>query len=311
MGTLALSGRDKLTLVTSPPIEAFGAWAEQLIAESTGKEGKGILPVDRETLATPEIYGSDRLFVYLRLAGDRTYDEPVQSLKDGGHPVIQINLDDPYDLGGEFFRWEVATAVAGHVLGINPFDQPNVESAKNQTRQMLSVYGKDGALPERKPTLKEDGTTVFSDLKVKSLSEALNRFLDQAEPGDYLSIQAYIKPSEDAWSLLQHMRLKIRDRLGIATTLGYGPRFLHSTGQLHKGDSGRGLFIQIISRGSNDLPVPDEAGSGKSSITFGVLKAAQAMGDRQALLDVGRKVISFELQNDIIGGIKRLNGLLP
>ncbi len=311
MGTLALSGRDKLTLITSPPIEAFGAWAEQLLAESTGKEGKGILPVDGETLAKPETYGPDRLFVYLRLAGDRTYDDAVQSLKDTGHPVIQINLDDPYDLGGEFFRWEIATAVAGHVLGINPFDQPNVESAKDQTRQMLSVYGKDGALPDRKPTLKEEGITVFSDLKVNSLSEALNRFLDQAGPGDYLSVQAYIKPSEDAWSLLQHMRLRIRDRLGIATTLGYGPRFLHSTGQLHKGDSGRGLFIQIISRNSADLPVPDEAGSGKSSITFGVLKAAQAMGDRQALLDVGRKVISFELGDDIIGGINRLNRLLP
>ena len=306
MGTLALAGRDKLTLVTSLPIEPFGAWAEQLLAESTGKEGKGILPVDAETLGTPGIYGPDRLFVYLRLAGDSTYDDEVENLKDSGHPVIQINLDDLYDLGGEFFRWEMATAVVGHVLGINPFDQPNVESAKNQTRQMLAAFTKDGTLPAREPSLEEDGIAVYTELSAGSLAEAVTGFLDQAASGDYVALQAYIKPSEDTWAELQELRLKIRNISGIATTAGYGPRFLHSTGQLHKGDGGRGLFIQITSQGASDLPIPDEAGSEDSSISFGVLKTAQAMGDGQALADSGRRVIRFELGGDVAGGIRKL-----
>ncbi len=310
MGTLALAGRDKLTLITSPPIEAFGAWAEQLLAESTGKEGKGILPVDGETLGAPEIYGSDRLFVYLRLAGDSTYDDAVENLKDNGHPVIQINLDDLYDLGGEFFRWEMATAVAGHVLGINPFDQPNVESAKDQTRQMLSAFTKEGTLPLMEPSLEEDGIAVYTELPVGSLAEAVTGFLDQAAPGDYVALQAYIKPSDNSWAELDNLRSRIRDRSAIATTAGYGPRFLHSTGQLHKGDGGRGLFIQITSQGSSDLPIPDEAGSEDSAMSFGVLKAAQAMGDGQALKDSGRRVIRFELGGDVAGGIRKLSKLV-
>ncbi len=310
MGTLALAGRDKLTLITSPPIEAFGAWAEQLLAESTGKEGKGILPVDGETLGAPEIYGSDRLFVYLRLAGDSTYDDAVENLKDSGHPVIQINLDDLYDLGGEFFRWEMATAVAGHVLGINPFDQPNVESAKDQTRLMLSAFTKEGTLPLMEPSLEEDGIAVYTELPVGSLAEAVTGFLDQAAPGDYVALQAYIKPSDNAWAELDNLRSRIRDRSAIATTAGYGPRFLHSTGQLHKGDGGRGLFIQITSQGSSDLPIPDEAGSEDSAMSFGVLKAAQAMGDGQALKDSGRRVIRFELGGDVAGGIRKLSKLV-
>jgi len=310
MGTLALEGRDKLTLVTSLPIEAFGAWAEQLLAESTGKEGKGILPVDGEILGTPEIYGPDRLFVYLRLAGDSTYDDAVENLKDSGHPVIQINLDDLYDLGGEFFRWEMATAVAGHVLGINPFDQPNVESAKDQTRQMLAAFTKDGTLPAREPSLEDDGIAVYTEISAGSLADAITGFLDQAASGDYVALQAYIKPSEDTWAELQELRLKIRDISGIATTAGYGPRFLHSTGQLHKGDGGRGLFIQITSQGASDLPIPDEAGSEDSSISFGVLKTAQAMGDGQALADSGRRVIRFELGSDVAGGIRKLGRLV-
>jgi len=310
MGTLALAGRDKLTLVTSLPIEPFGAWAEQLLAESTGKEGKGILPVDAETLGTPEKYGSDRLFVYLRLAGDSTYDDAVENLKDSGHPVIQINLDDLYDLGGEFFRWEMATAVAGHILGINPFDQPNVESAKNQTRQMLGAFAKDGTLPAREPSLEEDGIAVYTELPAGSLAETIAGFLEQAASGDYVALQAYIKPSEDTWAELQELRLKIRNISGIATTAGYGPRFLHSTGQLHKGDGGRGLFIQITSQGASDLPIPDEAGSEDSSISFGVLKTAQAMGDGQALADSGRRVIRFELGSDVAGGIRKLGRLV-
>lgn len=310
MGVLSGAGVDKLTILASPAIASFGAWLEQLLAESTGKEGKGILPVEGEAPGELRVYGNDRLFAYLRLEGDRTYDDLVDALAGRGHPVCKINLTDVYDLGGEFFRWEMATAVAGHVMGINPFDQPNVESAKTQARGMLEEYRRTGRLPEIEPLISVDGISVFSDVRGSGMDELTSRFLAQAESGGYVAIQAYINPFTGASAALDRLRLKIRDGLGIATTLGFGPRFLHSTGQLHKGDGGKGLFIQITADDEIDLPIPDEPGGSASSTSFGALKASQALGDRQALLDAGRKVIRFHISGDIAEAINRIADLV-
>jgi hypothetical protein len=248
------------------------------------------------------------LFVYLRLQGDDTYDYLVEDLVNNGHPVFRINLKDIYDLGGEFFRWEMATAVAGHIMGINPFDQPNVESAKIQARRMLDEYRKTGKLPEPEALLETDSITVYSDQVGNEIDEITNGFLSQAGQDDYVAIQAYIYPATGASTALNTLRLKIRDRLKIATTLGFGPRFLHSTGQIHKGDGGRGLFIQITADDALDIPIPDELGSSTSATSFGILKASQALGDRQALLDAGRRVIRFHITGNIIAGINRITG---
>jgi len=292
LGELAKAGRDKVTFAVSPAIASFGDWVEQLIAESTGKEGQGILPVAGEPLGPPQVYGCDRLFAHIRLDGDETHDAAVAALERAGHPVVRLNLHDRYDLGGQFFLWEMATAVAGHRLGINPFDQPNVEAAKVLARKMVAEYTEKGALPpgESSPLT----------------AEAWNEFLAQAQAGDYLALQAYLQPTAETDAALAALRIRLRDHYRLATTVGYGPRFLHSTGQLHKGDAGRGLFIQFTADDPQDAPIPDEAGSPDSTMTFGVLKAAQAMGDRQALLDAGRRVISFHLGNDVVGGLKKL-----
>ena len=313
IGELAKAGRDKLTLITAPAISHFGAWVEQLIAESTGKEGKGILPVDGEHLAAAATYANDRLFVYLRLENDSTHDTALKQLSDAGHPVVQINLLGLYDLGGECFRWEMATAVVGHLLRINPFNQPNVESAKVLARQMVSAYQRKGSLPELTPSLETTGILVYASFSPGSLKEAFNTFLAQANPGDnessgrsYIAVQAYIKPSEDTDAALKELRTELQLKNRMATTLGYGPRFLHSTGQLHKGDGGHGLFIQITADMPEDCPIPDHAGGEGSSISFGTLKMAQALGDRQALIDEGRHVIRFHIINDTVSGIKQL-----
>ena len=312
MGELALSGRNKLTLILSPGISHFGSWVEQLIAESTGKEGKGILPVDGEELLTPDAYSDDRFFVYLRLKGNGTYDKSVSDLEKAGYPVVQIHLRDIYDLGGEFFRWEMATAIAGYRLGINPFDQPNVESAKVLARQMLSTYQKEGKLPELAPTLSIQEIDVYTDqqiVAVTTLKEAFWRFLSQAQTGmhrGYIALQAYLKPSPETDEALKRLRTKIQTQMKIATTVGYGPRFLHSTGQLHKGDDGYGLFVQFTNEISTDAPIPQAAGEKQSSITFGTLKLAQALGDRKALLNAGRKVIRFHLGKDVNKELSRL-----
>jgi glucose-6-phosphate isomerase len=313
IGELAKAGRDKLTLITSPEISHFGAWVEQLIAESTGKEGKGILPVDGERLAAAATYANDRLFVYLRLKNDSTHDAKLKALSDAGHPVVQINLLDLYDLGGECFRWEMATAVAGHLLRINPFNQPNVESAKVIARQMVSAYQKKGSLAVLTPSLETDGIIVYADFSPSNLEEAFSAFLAQANPGDnessgrsYIAVQAYIKPSEDTYAALKEFRTELQLKNRMATTLGYGPRFLHSTGQLHKGDGGHGLFIQITADMPEDCPIPDHAGGEGSSISFGTLKMAQALGDRQALIDEGRHVICFHIVKDAVSGLKQL-----
>jgi glucose-6-phosphate isomerase len=292
MGTLAQAGRDKITFVASSEIANFGDWVEQLIAESTGKEGKGILPVVGEELGAPEVYGEDRIFVHLRL-GDDDGDMPaLKALAHAGHPVLHLQLNDKYDFGGQFYAWEFATAVAGYFLEINTFNQPNVESAKVQARKMVAEFEKTGELPKAE----------YADLS----KEALTRFLGDPDPGSYLSLQAYVTPTPEAEALLQRIRLKLRDRYRIATTLGYGPRFLHSTGQLHKGDAGKGYFIQITSQSTEDLPIPDEAGAKPSEIDFQTLKVAQALGDAAALKAAGRRLLRFQINT-----IEDLKVLLP
>ena len=309
MGELARNhGRDKLTLLASPSLAAFGPWVEQLVAESTGKDGVGILPVDEEPLGSPDAYGDDRLFVSMSLKGEEA--GPLEELRGRGHPVVEISLDDPYELGGEMLRWEVATAIAGERLGINPFDQPNVESAKVQARNMVAEYQEKGELPELEPTVEEGGMAVYSPEGAASVDEALEKFFGQARPGDYVALQAYLPPSDETTEALQGLRVRLRDRLKVATTLGYGPRFLHSTGQLHKGDGGNGLFVQLTAGHGRDAEIPDEAGTPGSSLSFGVLVDAQALGDRQALLDAGRRVIRLDLGLDVAGGLGRITEAL-
>ena len=292
MGLLARKGRDKLTLITSPAVSSFGDWVEQLVAESTGKEGQGIVPVVGESPGAPDVYGDDRLFVYVRLEGDDSCDQTLNGLKSAGQPVVTINLKDVYDLGGQFFTWEMATAVAGHFLGINPFDQPNVEAAKILAKDMVAEYQAKGELP----------AGDFAPLSADSLS----RFLSSVKPGDYIALQAYIQPTLETQGALTALRAKLRDQYKVATTLGYGPRFLHSTGQLHKGDRGNGLFIQFTTDPQADIPIPDQAGQPESSMTFGVLKLAQAMGDAQALGNANRRLIRFHLGTNVVGDLERL-----
>jgi transaldolase/glucose-6-phosphate isomerase len=310
MGALAKSGCDKLTLVLSPEISSFGDWVEQLIAESTGKQGLGILPVVGETIGQPSDYGLDRLFVSIRVDNDSPYDTAIEELKAVGFPVIQIELKDIYALGGQFFLWEFATAIAGYRLQINPFDQPNVESAKVLARKMTAAYQEDGKLPELTHSLEDENILVYSDIKMDNVDEMLRAFISQGKPGSYISLQAYVQPTPEIDASLLELRTGLRDFSKLVATSGYGPRFLHSTGQLHKGDAGNGLFIQITSNPQKDAEIPNEAGTDDSSMSFGVLKMAQALGDRQALLDAGRNVITFHMQADIPKGIMRLTNAL-
>ncbi len=292
LGRLALAGRDKVTFITSDALASFGDWVEQLVAESLGKEGKGILPVVGEPLAPMETYGRDRLFIYLRLEGDRRHDPFVDALAEAGHPVITLKLKDTYDIGGQFVLWEMATAIAGYFLRINPFDQPNVEAAKIKAREIVAEYAARGSLP----------VGDFAELS----PQALAGFLEKAKPGDYVSLQAYVRPTPETDEALQSLRQTIHLRTGLATTAGYGPRFLHSTGQLHKGDQGNGLFIQFISDAMEDVPIPDEAGASASGMSFNVLKKAQALGDARALLDNHRRLITFDVGQDAAGKIAEL-----
>jgi len=306
LGRLAQLGRDKLTLITSPSIQHFGDWVEQLIAESTGKEGKGILPVLREAPGKPEVYGPDRVFVGLEAAGEPLRATFIQSLEDAGHPVEIFRIHEPFDLGGQFFLWMMATAVAGRLLGINPFDQPDVEAAKVNAREAVKAYMASGRLPEEKPALSYGGVDVYGSVKGKDTVSALEVFLEGMAPGAYIAVMAYVNATDETDILLQVFRTRLRDRYKVPVTVGYGPRFLHSTGQLHKGDGGKGLFIQLTADDVEDVPIPDEPGSTASSITFGTLKAAQAMGDRQALLSRGRRVLRLHLGPDIVGRLALL-----
>lgn len=304
LGELAKRGRDKLTFLFSPRIAAFGDWIEQLIAESTGKEGKGILPVVGEPLGPPEVYGNDRVFVSLRIGDDRTGEEGLRTLAAAGHPVVNLRMADLYDLGGQCFFWEMATVAAGWRLGINPFDQPDVEAAKVLARRMIAEYREKGAMPEETPALNTPGISLYGDVASVTPGAALAEFMGQDGTGAYAAIQAYLRPCPETGEALARLRLRLRERFHIAVTVGYGPRFLHSTGQLHKGDGGRGLFIQLTADDPLDAPIPDELGHPASALGFGVLKAAQASGDRQALLNAGRRVLRLHLHGDVSGGLR-------
>jgi transaldolase / glucose-6-phosphate isomerase len=288
---LARAGRDKVTLVLSEKIRGLGGWIEQLLAESLGKDGSGLVPVVDEPLGAPSVYGDDRVFVALVLEGDDSHDPPLAKLSDAGHPVLRLVLRDPMDLGAEFFRWELATATAGAVLGVNPFDEPDVARAKESAATLLTEWRRSRRLPEWPSDVEEDGIVLMtkSNKKPGSVSRGLAAHLAMGAPGDYLAIQAYLQPTAEAARLLQEMRVALRDRLRIATTVGWGPRYLHSTGQLHKGGPTSGLFIQITGDDREDLAIPG-AGHG-----FSTLKAAQALGDLQSLRDGARRVIRLHL----------------
>jgi glucose-6-phosphate isomerase len=308
IGALGKKGIDKLTYIISPKFSYIGAWIEQLIAESTGKVGKGILPVDLESVEGPEIYSSDRLFVYIKLKGDSTYDEKVNQIKSKYFPILELELDHKLELGKQFFLWEFATAVTGWVMQIQPYDQPNVEQAKIVARKMMNEYQEKGKLPELIPAIEEKGIKVFGDIKTISIDKVLSAFLSDIKSGkNYVSIQAYLNPNKENTAALQKLRTSIQKKYRVATTLGFGPRFLHSTGQLHKGDAGNGYFIQFTSSIEEDLPIPENAGEESTAITFGILIKAQALGDRQALVDNKRKVITIDLGSDVFNSLSVLN----
>ena len=292
MGELAQSGRDKITFFASPGLNPFSVWVEQLIAESTGKQGKGIVPIADENIGAPESYGKDRFFVYLSLDGDRDEgsDAKLAKLEAAGHPVARIQLRERADAGQEFFRWEIATAAAGAVLGINPFNQPDVQLAKELSRKAMDAVGKSKSAAEP--------SNVVS-AEAKDFRDAVKKFLASVKPGDYVGLQAYLQPSTATENALQRARLAIRDKLKVATTLGFGPRFLHSTGQLHKGGANNGAFVQFLDEPASDLAVPE------TNYTFGQLIRAQAEGDYQAMQQRGRRVLRVYLGKDVAAGLSR------
>jgi RpiB/LacA/LacB family sugar-phosphate isomerase len=288
---LAKVGRDKVTLVLSRQLRALGPWIEELLAESLGKGGKGVVPVYDEPLGSPAVYGDDRVFVAITLDGDDSSDLYLNALEDAGHPVIRIPLKDPLEVGAEFFRWELATAAAGAALGVNPFDEPDVVRGRETTATLLSSWKKSRRLPEWPVDVAEGGLALLTNSAAKSatVSQGLQAFLGQAGAGDYIAILAYLAPTADTWSRLQELRTLLRDRLRVATTVGFGPRYLHSTGQLHKGGRANGLFLQLTGEDKDDMAIP---GSGYG---FATLKAAQALGDLQTLRDAGRRVVRVHL----------------
>jgi transaldolase / glucose-6-phosphate isomerase len=313
LGTAAKAGRDKVTIITSPAISDLGAWLEQLIAESTGKIGKGIIPVDREALSSPEVYGSDRVFVYVRLETslDADQEAKVAAIEKAGQPVIRITMADTYDLGAEFFRWEIATAVAGAIIGINAFNQPDVEASKIATRSLTSEYEKNGSLPAEQPIVEDSGIKLFTDEKNavelakaaggdKSLVGYLKAHLSRINAGDYFAVLGYIQMNAEHEKDLQAIRHAIRDKKRVATCLGFGPRFLHSTGQAYKGGPNSGVFLQITSDDAVELPVPGQ------KYTFGIVKAAQARGDFQVLADRGRRALRVHLGKNLRAGLATL-----
>jgi len=309
LGTLAQKGRNKITFIMSDQWAPLGDWLEQLIAESTGKEGKGILPVLDEPLADPRFYGNDRLFVFFQDGADDN-SQKVAGLVAAGHPVITIIPNDRYDLGGQMFIWEMATAVAGHILGIHPFDQPDVEATKKYARLIIDSYREHKGLNQEAPASTTIECSVFDEIKGSSANEALKNFLGQARAFDYVCLQVYLSPTTEVDKALQSLREKIFAKHGLAVTIGYGPRYLHSTGQLHKGDSGNGLFIQLTADDLLDIGIPDRIGVAGSTLTFGALKAAQAQGDWQALKDAGRRIIRFHWKANPAAGLKKLTELL-
>jgi transaldolase/glucose-6-phosphate isomerase len=313
LGTLQKSGRDKVTIFASPGISDLGAWLEQLLAESTGKEGKGLIPVDRESIGAPEVYGKDRVFAYVRLedGADPKQDAGVSALEKAGQPVVRIQVANNYELGQEFFRWEIATAVAGSIIGINAFNQPDVEASKIETRKLTDEYEKSGSLPQETPFYEEKGVKLYSDDKnVAALKQAagkdvtltgyLRAHVNRLKAGDYFAVLGYIERNEPNRTQLQSIRESVRDKKHVATCLGFGPRFLHSTGQAYKGGPNSGVFLQITCDDAADLPVPEK------KYTFGIVKAAQARGDFNVLTERGRRALRVHLTGDLASGLKTL-----
>ena len=314
LGTAVNAGRDKLTIFTSPEIYDLGAWLEQLIAESTGKLGKGITPVDREAIGAPQIYGNDRIFVYVKLAGtaDSSLDAKVAAIEAAGHPVIHIEISDLYEIFGQFFTWEVATAVAGSVMGINPFNQPDVESAKIETCALTEAYEKTGTLPEREPVLVDGGIGIYATeayagtLKfaapAATLAGYLRAHLNQIHAGDYFAVLAFLPMFPEHEAAIQGLRHKVRDAKRVATCLGFGPRFLHSTGQDYKGGPNSGVFLQVTAEHDveADVDVPGQ------TYSFGVVIDAQAAGDLAVLESRGRRALRVHLGADVAAGLKTL-----
>jgi transaldolase / glucose-6-phosphate isomerase len=309
LGVAANHGRDKITIITSPGIFDLGAWLEQLIAESTGKIGKGIIPVDREKVAKPETYGNDRVFAYLTLAGktNKAQESVVAALEKAGQPVIRITLSNTYTLGQEFFRWEIATAVAGSIIGINAFNQPDVEASKIETRKLTGEYESTGSLPAESPFFAAKEGRLFADPKNaavlsggKSQGEVLRAHLSRLGTGDYFAVLGYIPMNAENEAALQTIRAAVRDSKKVATCLGFGPRFLHSTGQAYKGGPNSGVFLQITCDDAADLPVPGQ------KYTFGIVKSAQARGDFAVLAERGRRALRVHLGKNLKSGLKAL-----
>jgi transaldolase/glucose-6-phosphate isomerase len=308
LGVAANHGRDKLTIVTSPGIFDLGAWLEQLIAESTGKIGKGIIPVDRERLAKPAAYGNDRVFAYLRLASkpNKAQDAAVAALEKAGHPVVRITLPNVATLGQEFFRWEIATAVAGSIIGINAFNQPDVEASKIETKKLTTQYEATGSLPPEVPFFEDKGIKLFADEKNVAavhgpkLADVLTAHLSRLGAGDYFAVLGYIPMNAANEKALQGIRHALRDKKKVATVLGFGPRFLHSTGQAYKGGPNSGVFLQITCDDAKDLPVPGQ------KYTFGIVKAAQARGDFAVLSERGRRALRVHLGKNLKSGLAAL-----
>jgi len=313
LGAAADAGRDKLTIFASPEIYDLGAWLEQLVAESTGKLGKGITPVDREVIAAPQIYGSDRIFVYIRYAetAGKSQDAKVAALEAAGHPVVHIEIADLYEIFGQFFLWEVATAVAGSVMGINPFDQPDVESAKVETRALTAAYEQTGKLPLREPVLVDKGIQLYAakdyaaTLKSAAPAETLAGYLrahfSQIHPGDYFAVLAFLAMFPEHETAIQRFRHKVRDAKRVATCLGFGPRFLHSTGQDYKGGPNTGVFLLITAGHAVDVPIPGQ------KLSFGVVIDAQAAGDLAVLESRGRRALRVHLGANVAAGLKALD----
>jgi transaldolase/glucose-6-phosphate isomerase len=317
LGELANHGRDKVTIIASPGVAALGAWLEQLLAESTGKASKGIIPVDGEAVGTPDIYGADRVFVYIRLQSgpEQSQDVAVEGLERAGQPVVRISVADIYDLGQEFFRWEFATAVAGAIMGLNPFNQPDVEASKVATKHITDEYEQAGTLPPESPILEEEGIRLYADPayvetlaagmgKSSSLRSYLTAHLNQLAAGDYFALLAYIEMNAAHEARLQCIRHIVRATKRVATCLGFGPRFLHSTGQAYKGGPNSGVFLQITCEDAADLPVPGQR------YTFGVVKAAQARGDFHVLAERERRVLRVHLGSDVTAGLATLKAAM-
>jgi transaldolase/glucose-6-phosphate isomerase len=313
LASLATAGRDKVTLVISPGMSSLGAWLEQLIAESTGKHGKGLIPVDRETIGAPDVYGQDRLFIYVRLAThpDTSQDAAIDALELAGHPIVRIDVLDTHDIGQEFFRWEMAIAVAGSLMGINPFGQPDVEASKVATRTLTATFEQTGTLPVQTSIFDEAGITLFADAGNatalertlegdRSLTGFLRAHLRRLQPNDYFALLAFLAASQAHEDVLQTMRHQVRNWKHVATSLGFGPRFLHSTGQAHKGGPNSGVFLQITADNGVDIQVPDR------KYSFGVLETAAARGDFAVLARRMRRALRVHLDTDVDAGLLTL-----